>query len=77
MIRERHGYWNIKECGDVARIFRGNLLVFRRKRCGDIRPRCATNVPRLIDPCFSAVQDREMEEIHAQTKNGAKSAVSE
>jgi len=78
IIDERDGYWNIKRCGDVARIFRGNLLVFRRKRCGDIRPRrCATNVPPLIDPSFSAVQDREMEEIHAKTKNGTKSAVSE
>ena len=76
-ICERLRYWNIKGCGDVAWIFRGNFLVFRMKRCGDSRPRCATNVPPLIDPCFSAVQDREMEEIHAQTKNGTKSAVSE
>ena len=72
------GYWNIKGCGDVARVFGGNFLVFRKKRCGDFCLRCATNVPPLIDPRFSTLQDREMEEIHGhQAKNGTKSPVSE
>ncbi len=42
---DRHTYWNIKGCGDAARIFTGKCLLFTRKECGDFCKRCDTNVP--------------------------------
>jgi len=45
IIGERHGYWNIKGCGDAARFFASNVLVFREKACGDLCRKCGTNVP--------------------------------
>ena len=76
--RRKHTYWNIKECGDGARVFGSNFLVFRKKGCGDFCLRCATNVSPLIDPRFSTLRDREMEDKHGhEAKNGTKSPVSE
>lgn len=44
IIGERHGDWNIKGCGDDARFFASNVLVFKGKACGDLCRQCGTNV---------------------------------
>ena len=44
IIGERHGYWNIKGCGDAARFFTSKFLFFREKACGYFCRKCGTNV---------------------------------
>jgi hypothetical protein len=34
IISDRHTYWNIKGCGDAARVSTGKFLLFREKGCG-------------------------------------------
>ena len=34
IIGDRHAYWNIKGCGDAARVSTGKFLFFRGKGCG-------------------------------------------
>ena len=45
IISDRHTYWNIKGCGDAARVFTGKFLFFRGKGCGGFCSTCGTNVP--------------------------------
>jgi hypothetical protein len=45
IVCERPGDWNIKCCGDAARFFASNFLIFREKACGDVWQKCGTNVP--------------------------------
>jgi hypothetical protein len=45
IIGDRHTYWNIKGCGDAARVFTGKFFFFRRKGCGHFCPKRGTNVP--------------------------------
>jgi hypothetical protein len=52
--RRKHTYWNIKGCGDAARVFTGKFLFFRSKGCGDFWLKCATNVPPQVLPRFSS-----------------------
>jgi len=47
IVCERHGYWNIKGCGDAARFVASNFLFFREKACGDFCRKCGTNVAHL------------------------------
>src|SRR5712692_4938876 len=54
IIGERHRYWNIKGCGDAARIFTGKFLFFRRKGRGGFCSKCGTNVPPQVLPRFSS-----------------------
>jgi hypothetical protein len=56
IIGERHRYWNIKGCGDAARVFIGKYFLLLRVACGDSFWKCGTNVPPL-----------EMAEIHGKT----------
>ena len=44
IIGERHGYWNIKGCGDAALCFASNCLLCKEKACGDFCRKCGTNV---------------------------------
>ena len=53
IINDRHTYWNIKGCGDAARVSTGKFLFFRGKGCGGFCSRCGTNVPPQFDPRFS------------------------
>src|SRR5712692_1411055 len=50
--RRKHTYWNIKGCGDAARVFTGKFLFFRRKGCGGFCSKCGTNVPPKISSTF-------------------------
>src|SRR6266436_3470119 len=61
--RRKHTYWNIKGCGDAARVSTGKFLFFRRKRCGDFCLKCGTNVPPHVVQRFSTLQRFEMEKI--------------
>ncbi len=56
IIGDRHTYWNIKGCGDAARVFRGKFLFFRRKRCGDFCSKCGTSVPPHFVQRFSTIR---------------------
>ncbi len=56
IVCERHGYWNIKGCGDAAWFLASNCLFCREKACGDFSRKCGTNVPHL-----------EIEAIHGKT----------
>ena len=67
IISERHTYWNIKGCGDAARIFTGKCLFFRRKECGDFCSQCGTNVPQHFVQRFSTIRRLKMEEIYGKT----------
>ncbi len=42
---DRHTYWNIKGCGDAARIFIAKCLFFSAEGCGDFCWQCGTKVP--------------------------------
>src|SRR6266849_3938502 len=48
--RRKHTYWNIKGCGDAARVSTGKFLFFRGKGCGGFCSKCGTNVPPQILP---------------------------
>jgi hypothetical protein len=52
IVGDRHRYWNIKGCGDAARVSRGKFLFFRRKECGDFWWQCGTKVPLQFVRCF-------------------------
>src|SRR6266404_9527578 len=52
IIRDGHTYWNIKGCGDAARVFTGKFFFFRREGCGDLCPKRGTNVPPHLLPTF-------------------------
>ena len=39
--RRKHTYWNIKSCGDAARIFTGKFLFFRRNAYSDEDNQCS------------------------------------
>ena len=64
-----HTYWNIKGCGDAARIFIGKFLFFRRKRCGGFCFKCGTNVPPQILPRFLTLRQFKLKEIYGKTQN--------
>jgi hypothetical protein len=67
--RRKHTYWNIKGCGDAARIFTGKFLFFRRKGCGGFCIKCGTNVPSQILPRFSTLRQSRWKEIYGKTQN--------
>ena len=67
--RRKHMYWNIKGCGDAARVFTGKFLLFRGKGCGGFCSRSGTNVPPQILPRFSALRQSKWKEIYGKTKN--------
>ena len=67
--RRKHTYWNIKGCGDAARVFTGKYLLFRGKGCGGFCSKCGTNVPRQILPRFSTLQESKRKEIYGKTQN--------
>src|SRR5258708_15100042 len=48
IISDRHTYWNIKGCGDAARVSTGKFLFLRGKGCGGFCLKCATNVPPQV-----------------------------
>ena len=77
IIRDGHTYWNIKGCGDAARVFTGKFFFFRRKGCGDFCPKRGTNVPPHLLPRFSTLRQSKWEEIYGKTQNRKESAVSE
>src|SRR6266850_331661 len=62
IISEKHRYRNIKGCGDAARFFADNWLLFREKPCGDFCWKCGTNVP-------PANANKERGCFHAKTQN--------
>src|SRR5258708_28326765 len=74
---QKHTYWNIKGCGDAARVFTGKCLFSRRKECGDFCSKCGTNVPPQVLPRFTTLQRFEMEKIYAKTQNRTESVASE
>jgi len=51
-IGDRHTYWNIKGCGDAARVSTGKFLFFRRKGCGGFCSKCGTNVAQMCHRRF-------------------------
>src|SRR6266851_122353 len=67
--RRKHTYWNIKGCGDAARIFTGKFLFFRGKGCGGFCSKCGTNVPPQILPRFSTLRQSKWKEIYGKTQN--------
>src|SRR6266404_3916167 len=69
IIGERHRYWNIKGCGDAARVSTGKFLFFRGKGCGGFCSRCGTNVPPQILPRFSTLRQSKWKEIYGKTQN--------
>ena len=69
IIRDGHTYWNIKGCGDAARVFTGKFFFFRRKGCGDFCPKRGTNVPPHLLPRFSTLRQSKWEEIYGKTPN--------
>jgi hypothetical protein len=69
IISDRHTYWNIKGCGDAARIFTGKFLFFRTKGCGDFCWQCGTNVPPQILSRFSTLRHSKWKEIYGKTQN--------
>src|SRR6266478_1649797 len=69
IISDRHTYWNIKGCGDAARIFTGKFLFFRRKGCGGFCIKCGTNVPSQILPRFSTLRQCKWKKIYGKTQN--------
>jgi len=69
IISDRHTYWNIKGCGDAARVSTGKFLFFRGKGCGGFRSKCDTNVPPQILPRFSTLRQSKRKEIYGKTKN--------
>ncbi len=77
IIGDRHTYWNIKGCGDAARVFTSKFFFFRRKGCGDFCPKRGTNVPPHLPPRFSTLRQSKWEEIYGKTQNRTESALSE
>ena len=67
--RRKHTYWNIKGCGDAARVFTGKFLFFRGKGCGGFCSKCGTNVPPQILPRFSTLRQSKWKEIYGKTQN--------
>ena len=67
IVREGDTYWNIKSCGDAARVFTGKCLFFRRNECGHFCSQCGTNVPPHFGPRFSPVRQSKLEEIYGKT----------
>jgi len=65
----KHTYWNIKGCGDVARVSTGKFLFFRGKGCGGFCSRCGTNVPPQVLPRFSTLRQSKWKEIYGKTQN--------
>src|SRR5208283_1424582 len=61
--RRKHTYWNIKGCGDAARVSTGKFLFFRGKGCGGFCSKCGTNVPPQILPRFSTLRQSKWKEI--------------
>jgi hypothetical protein len=62
-----HRYWNIKGCGDAARVFTGKCLFFRRKECGHFYSKCGINVPLPVAQSFSTLRQLEMGEMYGKT----------
>src|SRR5216684_5883933 len=77
IISDRHTYWNIKGCGDAARVSTGKFLFFRGKGCGDFCFKCGTNVPSQILPRFSTLRQSKWKEIYGKTQNWAEFVVYE
>src|SRR5260370_32161171 len=75
--RRKHTYWNIKGCGDAARVSTGKFLFFRGKACGGFCSTCGTNVPPQILPRFSTLRHSKCNEIYGQTPHLAVVARSE
>jgi hypothetical protein len=69
IISDRHTYWNIKGCGDAARVSTGKFLFFRGKGCGGFCSKCGTNVPPQILPRFSTLRQSKWKEIYGKTQN--------
>jgi hypothetical protein len=67
--RREHTYWNIKGCGDAARVFTGKYLLFKGKGCGGFCSRSGTNVPPRILPRFSTLRQSKWKEIYGKTQN--------
>jgi len=67
--RRKHTYWNIKGCGDAARVSTNKLLVFRGKGCGGFCSKCGTYVPPQILPRFSTLRRSKWKEIYGKTQN--------
>ena len=67
--RRKHTYWNIKGCGDAARVSTGKFLFFRGKGCGGFCSKCGTNVPPQILPRFSTLRKSKWKEIYGKTQN--------
>ena len=67
--RRKHTYWNIKGCGDAARVSTGKFLFFRGKGCGGFCSKCGTNVPPRILPRFSTLRQSKWKEIYGKTQN--------
>ena len=67
--RRKHTYWNIKGCGDAARVSTDKFLFFRRKGCGDFCLKCGTNVPPQVFPRFSTLRQSKWKEIYGKTQN--------
>src|ERR1700675_2697438 len=77
IFRDGHTYWNIKGCGDAARVSTAKFFSFRRKGCGDFCPKRGTNVPPHLLQRFSTLRQSKWEEIYGKTQNRTESAVSE
>ena len=73
IVRGRHTYWNIKGCGDAARVSTAKFFFFRRKGCGDLCPKRGTNVPPHLLPRFSTLRQPNREEIYGKTQNRTES----
>ena len=69
IIRDGHTYWNIKGCGDAARVSTGKFLFFRGKGCDGFCSKCGTNVPPQILPRFSTLRQSKWKEIYGKTQN--------
>ena len=69
IISDRHTYWNIKGCGDAARVFTGKFLFFRRKGCGDFCWQCGTKVPLQFGRAFLTFPKPKLEEMNGKTEN--------
>jgi len=67
--RRKHTYWNIKSCGDAARVSTGKFLFFRGKGFGGLCSKCGTNVPSRILPRFSTLRQSKWKEIYGKTQN--------
>jgi hypothetical protein len=67
--RRKHTDWNIKGCGDAARVSTGKFLFFRGKGCGGFCSKCGTNVPPQFLPRFSTLRQSKWKEIYGKTQN--------